>query len=86
MFSNKKSYYNPNTPYTNCKSIWINFLKNITFNNLQHLQNTIPIALITYPYPFKSLYKRDSKIDQHLVRYFVNYVECLSSPPSFLCS
>ena len=30
--------------------------------------------------------KRYFKIDQHLVRHFVNYVECLSSTPSFLCS
>ena len=26
------------------------------------------------------------KIEQHLVRYFVFYDECLSNPPTFLCS
>ena len=30
--------------------------------------------------------KRYLKIDQHLTWYFVYYVECLSSPPPFLCS
>ena len=30
--------------------------------------------------------KRSFKIDQHLPRHFVYYVECFSSPPPFLCS
>ena len=30
--------------------------------------------------------KRYFKIDQHSARHFVYFVECLSSPPLFLCS
>ena len=53
--------------------IYRDFILQCTLNNAL---NTLTDRII----------KRYFKIDKHFARHFVYYVECLSSPPPFLCS
>ena len=54
--------------------------------NMRSTYNITTLYHLFYYCPFFAINKRYFKIDQYLGRHFVYHVECLSSPPPFLCS